>query len=135
MMLFQLSYERFLEEIRNEKVQPGDKNQLECEDLGNLVAYYLFSLDRPIAFVFVIKKDDMTDVQKFELSPISKQSMLIRESVQLTTISDALEKIEQNLKITPQTKKTQEQIQSITNTNLDASLDMNLVKNPNKLIE
>jgi len=87
MTIFQVSYERFLEEIRHEKMQQGDKNQLECEDLGTLVAYYLYSLDRPIIYVFVVKKSEMTDVQKAQLIPLSKQSRRIRDSVQLTNES------------------------------------------------
>ena len=126
MMLFQVSYERFIEEIRHEKMEPGDINQLECEDLGTLVAYYLYSLTRPIAFVFVIKKDKMTDIQKMELAPISKQSIRIRDSVELTAISDALQKIEQNLKVIPQIAKAQEQTQATANLAID------LAQNPNR---
>ena len=98
MLLFQVSYERFLEEIHHEKMQPGDKNQLELEDLGNMFAYYLTSLDRKIGFVFVIEKKKMSDVQKVQLNSMSKPSKRIRDSVQLTVISDALERIEQTLK-------------------------------------
>ena len=98
MLLFQVSYERFMEEIRNEKIQPGDKNQLELEDLGNLFIYYLTSLDRKIAFVFVIEKNKIPDIQKMQLNSISKPSRRIRESVELTAISDTLARIEQSLK-------------------------------------
>jgi len=119
MMLFQVSYGRFLEEVRHEKMEPGDINQLECEDLGTLVAYYLYSLTRPVAFVFVIKKSQMTDVQKMELAPKSKQSRRIRDSVQLTTISDALNRIEQNLKIPT----------------LPSKIPSDLVENPNRVEE
>ena len=56
-MLFQVSYERFLEEIRNEKIEEGNRNQLEEEDLGNMLAYYLNSLDRPQTYVFVVEKE------------------------------------------------------------------------------
>ena len=126
MMLFQVSYDRFLEEIRHEKMQPGDKNQLECEDLGSLVAYYLYSLDRPVAFVFVISKDELTDVQRIQLAEISKQSKRIRDSVQLTAISDALERIEKNLKVFPTIVKAQEQTQATANAAMD------LVPNPNR---
>ena len=116
MTLHLVSYERFLEEIRHEKMEPGDINQLECEDLGNLVAYYLYSLTRPVAFVFVIKKSEMTPVQKIELSPMSKQSRRIRDSIQLTAISDALERIEQNLKVPT----------------LPSRIPLGLVENPNR---
>ena len=122
MMLFQVSYERFLEEIKYENVFPGGKSQLECEDLGSLVAYYLYSLDRPVSFVFVIKKSEMTDVQKVNLSPISKQSIRIRDSVQLTAIADALNRIEQNTKNAPVAPGLPQ----------PASLSTNLVKNPNR---
>lgn len=101
MMLFQVTYDRFQEEIRNEKMQPGDKNQLELEDLGTVFAYYLTSLDRKIAFVFVVGKKEITDVQRIQLNPISKPSRRIRDSVQLTTISDSLERIEQALRTVP----------------------------------
>ena len=98
MLMFQVSYERFLDEIRNEKIQPGDKNQLELEDLGKILVYYLTSLDRKIAFVFVVEKSEITIQQKINLNGISKPSIRIRDSIELTTISKSLEKIEESLR-------------------------------------
>ena len=100
-MLFQVSYKRFLEEIRNEKINEGDRNQLEVEDLGSMFAYYLNSLDRPQTYVFVVEKDEMTDVQKITLNPISKPSRRIIEESQLKNISETLKRIEENLNKLP----------------------------------
>lgn len=97
-MLFQVSYKRFLEEIRFEKITDQDKNSLEIEDLGNTFAFYLGSLDRNKEFVYVVRKDEFTDIQKTELLPISGQSVRIRDTTQLKIIK-TLERIEQVLKI------------------------------------
>jgi len=104
MMLFQISYNRFLDEIRHEKIEPGDINQLEVEEIGNLLAYYLTSITRKIAFVFVVEKSKITDVQKLQLDNISKPSRRIRDSVELSNISDTLARIEQNLNKLPTQK-------------------------------
>ncbi len=97
MLLFTVSYERFLEEIRIEKIAESDRNKLEREDLGSQLAYYLTSLDRKIAFVYVVSKKDITDVQKIQLDPISKNSIRVRDNLELRNISAKLEKIEQAL--------------------------------------
>ncbi len=97
-MLFQVSYKRFLEEIRFEKIGSENKDTLEVEDLGTMFAFYLESIDRPKEFVFVVSKQEISDVQKAQLFPISKPSVRIRETLELKKINETLEKIEQSLK-------------------------------------
>ena len=97
-MLFQVSYKRFIEEIRFEKITDQDKNQLEVEDLGRSLAYYLSSLDRNKEFVWVVRKRELTPVQKAFLNPISRPSKRIRDSMQLKNIKEALERIEQQFR-------------------------------------
>lgn len=104
-MLFQVDYDRFLEEIKNEKIQPGDKNQLELEDLETMWAYYLNSLDRPQTYVFVVGKDEITDVQKINLNSMSKLSKRIKDESQLVNISETLKRIEENMNKTEVIKK------------------------------
>ncbi len=104
-MLFQVDYDRFLEEINNEKIKAGDKNQLELEDLGTMWAYYLNSLDRPQTYVFVIEKDKITDVQKINLNSMSKISKRIKDESQLVNISETLKRIEENLLKLPTQKE------------------------------
>ncbi len=96
-MLFQVSYERFIKEIRIEKITEGDRNVLEVEDLGTMLAYYLNSLDRSQTYVFVVGKKEMTEVQKINLNPISKPSRRITDDTQLKNISETLQRIEINL--------------------------------------
>ena len=100
-MLFQVSYERFKKEIEIEKITEGDRNQLEIEDLGTMFAYYLNSLDRSQTYVFVVEKDEMTDIQKINLNPISRPSRRIIEDTQLKNISETLQRIEENLNKIP----------------------------------
>ncbi len=100
-MLFQVSYERFLEEIRAEKITEQDKNKLEIEEMEDVLAYYLSSLDRNKSFVFVVGKDEITDVQKFQLNPISKPSKRITDSDELKNISKKLTQIEEQLNKLP----------------------------------
>lgn len=100
-MIFQLSYERFLEEIRFEKIDQDSKNKIELEDLGDMLAYYLIPLERRQSFVFVVSKKEMTSVQKVNLNPISKPSRRILESTELKNISETLNRIEENLNKLP----------------------------------
>ena len=98
MMLFQISYERLMEEIRNEKIDPNSKDKLELEDLGNAFAYYLTSFDRPKAYVYVVLKSELTDVQKLQLSPLSKPiDRRITDNFKLKAIADTLNRIEGQL--------------------------------------
>ncbi len=96
-MIFLVSYERFLEEIRIENIDDKSKNKLELEDLGDMFAYYLIPFERKQSFVFVVSKKELTAVQKINLDPISKPSKRIIEDTQLKNISETLTRIEENL--------------------------------------
>jgi len=96
MLLFLVTHERFLQEIRNEKLDVNSKDKLEVEDLGSSFAYYLTSFDRPKAFVYIVEKDELTDVQQLYLNSLSSQSIRITDSTQLTKITELLTKIDQN---------------------------------------
>lgn len=99
MMLFQVSYDRFIREIEVEKIKPGDRNVLEKEDLGNGFAYYLNSLDRHQTYVFVVGKEEFSSfssVQKSNLDAMSMPSKRIKEEEELKNISETLNRIEEN---------------------------------------
>ncbi len=113
MTLFQVSYERFQEEIRFEKITDQDKNQLELEDLGTSFAFYLSSLDRNKEFVYVVKKDEFTDVQKVQLFPISRESVRIRDTTQLKII-EALNRIKMTLQKNPRERIIERETIEIT---------------------
>ncbi len=100
-MLFQVSYDRFLEEIRFEKIEESAKDKLEREEQGDNIIYYLTSFDRPKVFVLVVGKDELTDVQKLNLNRLSGPSKRIIDSTELIKINQTLEKIEQNLNKLP----------------------------------
>ncbi len=110
-MLFQVSYDRFKEEIINEKITAEGKDKLECQDLGTGFAYYLSSLDRPKTFVYVVRKSEMTDVQKVYLIPLSKLSTRLTEDSKLMAIAQTLERIELALKTKPLQEKVVETIE------------------------
>lgn len=76
-MLFQVSYERFLEEVRFEKIGQGAKDQLEVEDFGDMLIYYLVCFERNKTFIFVVNKNEIDEVMKFQLNSISKPSRRI----------------------------------------------------------
>ena len=90
-MIFQVSYERFLEEIRFEKIGQGAKDQLEVEDLGNMLVYYLVCFERKKTFIFVVEKSEMTEVMKYELNSKSKPSRRIKNNQELRQIIMLLE--------------------------------------------
>lgn len=97
MQFFQVQYDRFLEEIRNEKISEEGKDKLECDDLGDALAYYLTSIDRPKGYVYVVLKSEMTDVQKIQLAPISRLAKRLTDDSKLIQIAETLKRIEQQL--------------------------------------
>ena len=113
MLIFQVSYDRFREEIINEKMKPEDKNKLECDDMGDRIAYYLTSLDRKIAFVYVVSKEEITPVQMVYLGPLSRLSKRITDSNfnQLLSIGKTLERIELSFQQKPLQEKVIETIE------------------------
>ena len=96
-MIFQVSYERFLEEIRFEKIGQGAKDQLEVEDLGNMLVYYLVCFERKKTFIFVVEKSEMNETMKYELNHKSKPSRRIKNNQELRQIIILLERIENKL--------------------------------------
>ncbi|MAF50784.1 MAG: hypothetical protein CMH64_01705 [Nanoarchaeota archaeon] len=96
-MMFQVSYERFLEEVRIENIHEGSKDKLELEDLGNMFVYYLVCFDRRKVFVFVIEKSQISAVQKIQLNPISKPARRIIDNQELRQIVQTLERIENKI--------------------------------------
>ena len=106
MMLFQVSYERLMEEIRNEKIDPNSKDKLEREDLGEAFAYYLTSFDRPKVYVYVVLKSELTDIQANQLFPLSKDvDRRITDNFKLKAIADTLNRIEGQLARKPLVEK------------------------------
>ena len=96
-MLFQVTYKRFIKEIGNEKINPDSKDKIEFEDLGDTFAYYLSSFDRPKTYVYVVRKDEITDVQIQQLGPLSEPSVRIRDTMSLKIV-ESLRRIEEQLK-------------------------------------
>lgn len=94
-MLFQLSYKRFLEEIRFERIGQDSKNNIELEDLGDKFAYYLIPLERQQSFVFVVLKSELTAVQKIMLNPISKPSKRVIDSTLTKSVNEVTLKIDE----------------------------------------
>lgn len=101
-MLFQVSYGRFIKEIGVEKLKAGDRDSLEVEDLGDGLAYYLTSLDRPKSYVFVVLKKELTNAQRITLEPLSRPvDRRITDDMKLRNISETLKRIEENLNKIP----------------------------------
>ncbi len=109
--LFQVSYDRFKQEIIHEKITPESKDKLECEDLGSGFAYYLTSFDRPKTFVYVVLKTEITDVQRVYLTPLSELSTRITDSSKLMAIAQTLERIELALQTKPLQEKVVETVE------------------------
>jgi len=100
-MLFQVDYNRFIREIGVEKIKPGDRNVLEVEDLGTMLAYYLNSLDRYQTYVLIVGKEELSNTQKSNLDSMALPSKRITESMNLRIINKTLERIEGQLKVRP----------------------------------
>ena len=99
MQFFQVSYERFLREINIENIREDSKDKLEREDLSTGFAYYLTSPDRAKGFVYIVTNEELTDVQRIQLNPISLESKRITDSIQLIKMTQLLERIDINTTI------------------------------------
>ncbi len=115
MLLFQVSYDRFKEEIINEKITPESKDKLECQVLENGFVYYLTSVDRPKTFVYTVLNSEITEVQKIYLTPLSKFSTRLTDSSNLMVIAKTLERIELALQAKPLQEKVVEVIETTSN--------------------
>jgi hypothetical protein len=100
--LFEVTFDRFLDEMKQAKLMPNGFNKIEAEDLGEMYAFYLTLVGISKTYVTVIEKDKITGVQKMNLSPYSKPSRRIIQTneIKLKLISDSLFRIEEELKKT-----------------------------------
>ncbi len=97
-MLFQVSFERFMEEVRRENISSETRNKVEKEDFGNLIAYYLVPFELRKQYVFVATKDELPRVHMIRLEEISEPSKRITDSSSLKNISNTLIRLEEEFK-------------------------------------
>ena len=102
--LFEITFERFLDEVRREKLSPDGHNQLEMEDLGNnMYAFYLTIVGINKTYVTVVEKERITDFHKMNLMPVSKPARRINETADIKTVSETLKNLAELLnKLIPQ---------------------------------
>ena len=103
--LFEITYERFIDEIEKTGVLGGGRNPIEVEEKGEMLIFYVTLPDINKTYTTVIAKDKITDVQKLNLMPKSKPARRITEDSDLKNISESLVRIEENLRKTPEVKK------------------------------
>ncbi len=94
-MMFQVSYKRFLEEIRIENITPEGKDKLEVEDLDDMFAYYLVSIDRNKTFVFVASKTELSPTQKMYLDSISRSSKRVIDIALKKSVNEVILKVDE----------------------------------------
>ena len=95
--LFEITFERFLDEVKKEKLTSDGHNQLEMEDLGNMFAFYLTIVGIDKTYVTVV------DFHKMNLMPVSKPARRISETTDIKTVSETLKNLAELLnKLIPQ---------------------------------
>ena len=99
--MFQVSFDRFMEEVIEEGITENSRNKIECEDLGESLAYYLVPLGINKVYVTVLKKDEITPMHEQRLKGIIVVSKRITQEGALRSISEQLASIEEALKRTP----------------------------------
>lgn len=72
--MFEIDMERFKEEVRAEKIGPDTKNQVEMEDRGKEVAFYLTPLGINKTYMTIVKKSELSNVDKYIFGSITKKS-------------------------------------------------------------
>lgn len=101
--LFEISYLRFLDEVRHAKLIPNGTNKIEEEDLGEMFAFYLTPVGIDKTYVTVIEKNKITDVQRSTLMAFAKPARRIKDNV-LSDISQTLLRMEEDFKKVPMIK-------------------------------
>ena len=99
-MLFEITYERFLEEMR---MTEGPRNPVEVEEFGDMLIFYL-SVDKVNkTYATVIAKNQITDVQRSNLmaKPVLRR---INDTQTFNNIQTTLTQIEEKIKKIPQIK-------------------------------
>ena len=91
--LFEITYERFLDEVSRSKLSPDGNNKIEMEDLDTMFAFYLTPIGLNKTYVTVVEKTQITDVQKMNLLPFAKPARRINEVADLKNISEALKNL------------------------------------------
>ena len=102
--LFEITFERFLDEIKREKISPDGHNTIEMEDVGNgMFAFYLTIVGIDKTYVTVVEKEKITDFHKMNLLPVSKPARRINETADIKTVSETLKNLAELLnKLIPQ---------------------------------
>lgn len=101
MIIFQVTFERFMDEVREEKIVPEGRNKIEFEELKEVIALYLVPLELNKVFMAVIEKSELTDVQKLQINEISKPSKRFVDDSKPKDISASLLRLEEEFKKIP----------------------------------
>jgi len=97
-MLFEISFARFKDEIKQERLNPQSRNKIEVEDLGDTYAFYFTPVGINKSYTTVILKEDLSDVDRFYFAPIALPARRITDSAGLMNISDSLNRLEEEFK-------------------------------------
>ncbi len=101
MIIFQVTFERFMEEVRVENINSESKNEVELEDIGDMIILYFVPFELRKAFMTVIEKSELNNVQKLQIAEISKPSKRVVNNSKLKDISDSLLRLEEEFKKIP----------------------------------
>lgn len=80
-MLFEVTFDRFMEEVRDENIGPDTRNFVEVEEIGEMFVFYLVKLELDKQFVTRVKKEELTDVQRVQIMSLSKPSIRVIEEL------------------------------------------------------
>lgn len=106
MIIFQVTFERFMDEVRTENIDKDSKNKVELEDLGDMIVLYLVPFELRKVFMTVLEKSEISDVQQLQIQEISKPSKRFVDETKLKDISDSLLRLEEEFKKIPQNGST-----------------------------
>ena len=101
MIIFQVTFERFMDEVRVEHISSETKNEVELEDLGDMIVLYFVPFELRKAFMTVVEKSELNKVQKLQIAEISKPSKRVVDDNKLKDISDSLIRLEEEFKKIP----------------------------------
>ena len=80
-MLFEVTFDRFMEEVRDENISSDTRNFVEVEEIGEMFVFYLVKLELDKQFVTRVSKKELTDVQRVQIMSLSKPSIRVVEEL------------------------------------------------------
>ena len=86
---YQISFTDFLKEVKSWKINQNSLHKIKMQEFNDYLQFSFSIPNTSDEYVCTISKDDMTDVDRMELSPITIAAIRLSENVQAAKMISA----------------------------------------------